>query len=45
MAVPDAVAFGKRFVVEAVRHSYPLGGGHGPISPLWAVRNWWEQPV
>ena len=43
MPVPDAVAFGKRYVVEAVRHSYPLGGGHGPISPLWTVRPWWEQ--
>jgi hydroxymethylpyrimidine/phosphomethylpyrimidine kinase len=45
MAVPEAVAFGKRYVVEAVRHSYPLGAGHGPISPLWTVRNWWEQTV
>jgi hydroxymethylpyrimidine/phosphomethylpyrimidine kinase len=45
MSVPDAVAFGKRYVVEAVRHSYPLGAGHGPISPLWTVRNWWEQTV
>jgi hydroxymethylpyrimidine/phosphomethylpyrimidine kinase len=43
MAVPEAVAFAKRFVVEAVRQSYPLGAGHGPISPLWTVRNWWEQ--
>ncbi|TWF78011.1 hydroxymethylpyrimidine/phosphomethylpyrimidine kinase [Pseudonocardia hierapolitana] len=45
MSVPEAVAFGKRYVVEAVRHSYPLGAGHGPISPLWTVRNWWEQTV
>ncbi len=44
MAVPDAVAFGKRYVVESVRHSYPLGAGHGPISPLWTVRRWWEEP-
>ena len=43
MAVPEAVAFGKRFVVEAVRHSYALGGGHGPVSPLWAVDRWWER--
>ncbi len=41
MGVPEAVAMGKRFVVEAVRHSYPLGGGHGPVSPSWAVRPWW----
>jgi len=44
MLVPEAVAFGKRFIVEAVRHSYPLGAGHGPVSPLWAVRRWWEEP-
>ncbi|HYH30757.1 MAG TPA: PfkB family carbohydrate kinase, partial [Pseudonocardia sp.] len=43
MSVPEAVAFGKRYIVEAVRQSYPLGAGHGPISPLWTVRNWWEQ--
>ena len=30
--LPEAVAFGKRFVVEAVRHSYALGAGHGPVS-------------
>ncbi len=35
--VPDAVAYAKRFIVEAVRHSYPLGGGHGPVSPLWRI--------
>jgi hydroxymethylpyrimidine/phosphomethylpyrimidine kinase len=43
MAVPEAVAFGKRYVVEAVRHSYRLGAGHGPVSPLWAVDRWWER--
>lgn len=43
MAVPDAVAFGKRYVIEAVRHSYPLGAGHGPVSPLWAIDRWWER--
>ncbi|GEL17057.1 bifunctional hydroxymethylpyrimidine kinase/phosphomethylpyrimidine kinase [Pseudonocardia asaccharolytica] len=41
MSPPDAVAFGKRYIVEAVRHSYPLGAGHGPVSPLWALRPWW----
>jgi hydroxymethylpyrimidine/phosphomethylpyrimidine kinase len=46
MSVPDAVALAKRYIVEAVRHSYPLGAGHGPVSPLWAVRRWWdERPV
>jgi hydroxymethylpyrimidine/phosphomethylpyrimidine kinase len=43
MAVPEAVAFGKRYVVEAVRHAYPLGAGHGPVSPLWAIDPWWER--
>jgi hydroxymethylpyrimidine/phosphomethylpyrimidine kinase len=40
-SVPDAVAFGKRFVVESVRNAYPVGAGTGPVSPLWAVRDWW----
>ncbi|MDN5747962.1 MAG: bifunctional hydroxymethylpyrimidine kinase/phosphomethylpyrimidine kinase [Pseudonocardia sp.] len=43
LSVPDAVVFGKRYITEAVRHSYPLGAGHGPVSPLWAVRPWWER--
>lgn len=43
LAVPEAVALGKRYIVEAVRHSYPLGAGHGPVSPLWAVRPWWDE--
>lgn len=42
MPVPDAVALGKRYIVEAVRHSYPLGAGYGPVSSLWTVRPWWE---
>ena len=40
-SVPDAVVFGKRYVTEAVRNAYPLGAGHGPVSPMWAVRRWW----
>ena len=43
MSVPDAVVLGKRYVVEAVRHAYPLGAGHGPVSPLWAIDPWWER--
>jgi len=42
LSVPDAVTLGKRYIVEAVRHAYPLGAGHGPVSPLWAIRPWWE---
>jgi hydroxymethylpyrimidine/phosphomethylpyrimidine kinase len=42
MIPPDAIAFAKRYIIEAVRHSYPLGAGHGPVSPLWTVRPWWH---
>jgi hydroxymethylpyrimidine/phosphomethylpyrimidine kinase len=41
LPVPDAVALAKRYIIEAVRHSYPLGAGHGPVSPLWTVQPWW----
>jgi hydroxymethylpyrimidine/phosphomethylpyrimidine kinase len=40
--VAEAVAFGKRYVTEAVRNAYPLGAGHGPVSPMWTVRPWWS---
>ncbi len=43
LAVPAAVAFAKRYIVEAVRHAYPLGAGHGPVSSLWAGRPWWDE--
>jgi len=36
-AVPDAVAFGKRWVTECLKASYPLGHGHGPVSPLFRL--------
>ncbi|MGI9149086.1 MAG: bifunctional hydroxymethylpyrimidine kinase/phosphomethylpyrimidine kinase [Chloroflexota bacterium] len=42
MTMPEAVALGKRYIVAAVRHSYSLGAGHGPVSPLWTVRPWWD---
>jgi len=35
--VPDAVGFGKRWVTECLRASYPLGQGHGPVSPLFRL--------
>ncbi|WP_076478516.1 bifunctional hydroxymethylpyrimidine kinase/phosphomethylpyrimidine kinase [Williamsia sterculiae] len=35
--VPDAVTFGKRWVTRCLRASYPLGAGHGPVSPLWRL--------
>lgn len=35
--MPDAVAFGKRWVTECLRAAYPLGSGHGPVSPLFRL--------
>jgi hydroxymethylpyrimidine/phosphomethylpyrimidine kinase len=37
VGLPVAVAFGKRYIERAVRHSYPLGDGVGPVSPFWAI--------
>ena len=37
-AVPDAVAYGKRYVEQAVAHAYPLGAGTGPVSPFWRLQ-------
>ena len=36
-AVPDAVSFGKGWVTECLRAAYPLGHGHGPVSPLFRL--------
>jgi hydroxymethylpyrimidine/phosphomethylpyrimidine kinase len=38
--VPDAVADGKRFITEAVRGSFPLGSGLGPVGHFWQVQPW-----
>jgi hydroxymethylpyrimidine/phosphomethylpyrimidine kinase len=35
--MPDAVAFGKRWVTECLKAAYPLGHGHGPVSPLFRL--------
>jgi hydroxymethylpyrimidine/phosphomethylpyrimidine kinase len=37
--VPAAVEFGKWFVTEAVRNSFPLGAGLGPVGHFWRVRD------
>jgi hydroxymethylpyrimidine/phosphomethylpyrimidine kinase len=39
-SVPDAVADGKRFITEAVRGSFPLGSGLGPVGHFWRVWPW-----
>ncbi|MGE2689253.1 bifunctional hydroxymethylpyrimidine kinase/phosphomethylpyrimidine kinase [Mycolicibacterium pulveris] len=36
-SVPDAVAFAKRWVTECLSAAYPLGQGHGPVSPLFRL--------
>jgi hydroxymethylpyrimidine/phosphomethylpyrimidine kinase len=36
-SVPDAVGFGKGWVTECLRAAYPLGHGHGPVSPLFRL--------
>ncbi len=35
--MPAAVAFGKSWVTECLRAAYPLGSGHGPVSPLFRL--------
>ncbi|MCW2518582.1 MAG: thiD [Mycobacterium sp.] len=35
--VPEAVAFAKQWVTECLRAAYPLGHGHGPVSPLFRL--------
>ena len=35
--MPDAVAFAKGWVTECLRAAYPLGRGHGPVSPLFRL--------
>lgn len=37
LTVPDAVDLGKRWVTECLRAAYPLGQGHGPVSPLFRL--------
>ena len=35
--MPEAVAFGKRWITECLRAAYPLGHGHGPVSALFRL--------
>jgi hydroxymethylpyrimidine/phosphomethylpyrimidine kinase len=36
-SVPDAFAFAKGWVTRCLAAAYDLGGGHGPVSPLWRL--------
>jgi hydroxymethylpyrimidine/phosphomethylpyrimidine kinase len=35
--VPEAVSFAKGWVTECLRAAYPLGHGHGPVSPFFRL--------
>jgi hydroxymethylpyrimidine/phosphomethylpyrimidine kinase len=37
--LPEAVAFGKRFVTAAVTHGFALGAGLGPVGHFWRIRD------
>lgn len=34
-AAPEAVAHAKEYLSGAIRHSFPLGTGHGPLNHMW----------
>ncbi len=36
-SVPEAVDQAKEYVTEAIRNSYPLGQGHGPVHHFWRL--------
>ena len=38
--IPTAVGHGKTFIAEAVRGSFPLGSGLGPVGHFWRVAPW-----
>jgi hydroxymethylpyrimidine/phosphomethylpyrimidine kinase len=37
MEVIDAVALAKEYVTEAIRRSFPLGQGHGPLNHFYKL--------
>ncbi|MDG3010049.1 bifunctional hydroxymethylpyrimidine kinase/phosphomethylpyrimidine kinase [Rhodococcus sp. D2-41] len=36
-SMPEAVEYGKAWVHRCLQAAYPLGHGHGPVSPLWRL--------
>ncbi len=36
-SMPESVKFAKEWVTRSLAASYPLGAGHGPVSPLWRL--------
>src|SRR5439155_461268 len=37
LPLPDALREAKAFIAGAIRHSLAIGGGHGPVNPMWRV--------
>ena len=37
MTLQDAVALAKDYVTEAIRHSFPMGRGHGPLNHFYKL--------
>ena len=37
MSTPSAVALAKDYVTEAIRHSFPIGQGHGPLNHFYRM--------
>ena len=37
MDLVDAVALAKDYVTEAIRHSFPIGQGHGPLNHFYKL--------
>ncbi|HXM55038.1 MAG TPA: bifunctional hydroxymethylpyrimidine kinase/phosphomethylpyrimidine kinase [Candidatus Dormibacteraeota bacterium] len=37
LALPEALREAKTFIAGAIRHSLAIGGGHGPVNPMWRV--------
>ena len=38
LTAPDAVGEAKEYVTAAIRHAFPMGGGHGPLNHFY--RSW-----
>ena len=36
----EAISHSKEYITEAIRHSFPLGSGHGPLGHFW---KYWKQ--
>jgi hydroxymethylpyrimidine/phosphomethylpyrimidine kinase len=44
LELEEAVAAAKEFITRAIEASLPIGGGHGPVNPLFDLPSWREAP-